>query len=363
MKKILVIEDDVHVRTNLVDILKLEGFEVAVAENGEQGLALAKDLNPDLILCDVMMPRKNGYEVLTAIRNDSLIALTPFIFLTAKASKHDVREGMELGADDFLTKPFTIDELRSAVQTQLKKHEVMAQQMEELRSSLTFMLPHELLTPLNVILGFASILQNPRNLPPVDEIAGMGKAIYENGRRLQRLVENYLLYTELKLLDYKQTAHSIWRDPLPVETRNFLQDLSLTPAKRMNRQNDVTYDLEDTTIYVAPKAFVKILEELLDNAFKFSPAGSPVHLSSASNHQQFMLTVKDKGRGMTSEQIAKISAFMQFDRKKYEQQGAGLGLALVYRLAELNRGQVRIDSQPGQGTIVTVAFDQPDQPR
>lgn len=361
MKKILVIEDEQDVRINLVEILELEEFEVITAEHGEEGLMLAKTLCPDLILCDVLMPKKNGYEVLTAVRNDPLITLTPLILLTAKVSKQDMREGMRLGADDYLTKPFTIDELLAAVHTQLKKHDLIAEQMEELRSSLTFMLPHELLTPLNVILGFSAFLQNPKKLPPNDEIAMMGKAIYENGHRLQRLVENYLLYAELKVLEYEQPIHSIWQDPLLVETKSFLQDLSITPAKRAKRQEDFTYDLADATIHLAPKAFVKILEELLDNAFKFSSAGSPVHLCSTSDDQQFMLSVSDKGRGMTNEQIAKIGAFMQFDRKKYEQQGVGLGLALVYRLAALNRGQVRIDSKPDQGTTVTVTFDQREQ--
>ena len=358
MQKILVIEDDHDVRANVIEILQLEGFTVVVAQDGEEGLEFAKTLGPDLILCDIALPKKSGYEVLTEVRSDPHITLTPFMFLTAKASKHDMREGMQLGADDYLTKPFTIQELLTAVHTQLKKHKAVSQQMDELRSSLTLMLPHELLTPLNVILGFSAFLQNAKKLPPDDEIATMGKAIYENGQRLQRLVENYLLYTELKLLNYEKAEHSIWLDPLLVETKSFLQDLSITPARRAHRQDDVFYDLVDANIQMAPKAFVKILEELLDNAFKFSPDGSPVHLSSTSDGQQFTLTVQDQGRGMTHEEVAKIGAFMQFDRQRYEQQGVGLGLALVFRLTKLNRGQVQITSEPGRGTTVTVAFKQ-----
>lgn len=355
-KKILVIEDEADVRANLVEILQFEQYEVTEAQDGEEGVALARSLCPELILCDVLMPKKNGYEVLTAVRGDPLITLTPFILLTAKASKQDMREGMQLGADDYLTKPFTIDELLQAVQTQLKKHETMTRQMEDLRSNLTLMLPHELLTPLNVILGFSAFLQNAQKLPAADEIATMGKAIYENGQRLQRLVENYLLYTELKLLDYEHKNPSIWRDPLLVETTNFLQDLSVTPAKRANRLDDLRYDLEDINIRMSPKAFVKILEELLDNAFKFSKKGTPVDIISRQMDGRFSLCVRDRGRGITPEQIAKIGAFMQFNRRRYEQQGVGLGLAIVSRLVELNGGQVHIDSQPDQGTSVTVTF-------
>ncbi len=107
MKKILVIEDEEFVRENIVELLDAEGFEVIGAEDGRMGLNLAKAMVPDLILCDVMMPELDGYGVLTALRQDSILAAVPFIFLTAKAAKADLRQGMELGADDYLTTPFT----------------------------------------------------------------------------------------------------------------------------------------------------------------------------------------------------------------------------------------------------------------
>src|SRR5689334_24605851 len=110
MKRILVIEDQPVMRRNIQTILEMEGFDVAVAENGRKGVAAAQSAPPDLILCDVMMPELDGYGVLSALREDGKTATIPFIFLTAKGEKNDLRTGMNLGADDYLAKPVSSEE-------------------------------------------------------------------------------------------------------------------------------------------------------------------------------------------------------------------------------------------------------------
>ncbi|HLP90963.1 MAG TPA: EAL domain-containing response regulator [Nostocaceae cyanobacterium] len=122
MPKILVIEDEESVRENLLDLLEAEDFETIAAANGKIGLNLAITETPDLILCDMMMPEIDGYGVLTALRQDPLTATIPFIFLTAKSAKADFRQGMDMGADDYLTKPFTRAELLSAIMNKLEKY-------------------------------------------------------------------------------------------------------------------------------------------------------------------------------------------------------------------------------------------------
>ncbi|HEY9762590.1 MAG TPA: EAL domain-containing protein [Trichocoleus sp.] len=127
MTKVLVIEDEAAIRANIADILELEGFEVLEAANGALGLQMAKKLLPDLILCDVMMPEMDGYEVVKAIRNHPETSTIPLIFLTARASKADYRQGMVSGSDDYLTKPFTASELIEAVDSQLAKQAAIAE--------------------------------------------------------------------------------------------------------------------------------------------------------------------------------------------------------------------------------------------
>src|SRR4030067_5261 len=123
MKRVLVTEDDDAIRENILDLLEAEGYAVATAKNGLAGAQLAHDDLPDLIICDIMMPDLDGYGVLDELRKDPATATIPFIFLTAKADKSDVRRGMELGADDYLTKPFTRDELIKATETRLGTRE------------------------------------------------------------------------------------------------------------------------------------------------------------------------------------------------------------------------------------------------
>lgn len=128
MKKILVIEDEPSVRANILEILELEDYNGVGAENGLIGVLWALEHLPDLILCDVMMPELDGHGVLTTLRQEPATATIPFIFLTAMADKNDLRQGMLLGADDYLTKPFTSDELLSSIAARFEKQEAVIQQ-------------------------------------------------------------------------------------------------------------------------------------------------------------------------------------------------------------------------------------------
>ena len=120
MTKILIIEDEPAMRANLADVLELEGFQPVTAANGREGVAVARCERPDLILCDVLMPELDGHGVLAALRNEPQTARIPFVFLTAKGERGDVRAGMDLGADDYLIKPVPLDELLGAIRARLE---------------------------------------------------------------------------------------------------------------------------------------------------------------------------------------------------------------------------------------------------
>jgi DNA-binding NarL/FixJ family response regulator len=123
MKKILVIEDEPEMRRNITALLRYYDYEPIAAENGRTGVETARRENPDLILCDVMMPELDGFGVLQALQADSTLARTPFIFLTAKGEKDDLRSGMNLGADDYLTKPVANADLVRAIEARLRRSE------------------------------------------------------------------------------------------------------------------------------------------------------------------------------------------------------------------------------------------------
>lgn len=152
MKKILVIEDDRIMRENTSEILMISGYQVSTAENGKIGVELAETFRPDLIICDIMMPVMNGYEVLGNLSSNPMTAFIPFIFISAKTEKSEIRKGMELGADDYLTKPFDATELLNTVEIRIKKAEKM--QMEFTRDE----------TGLNLFLEEACATTQLQNL-------------------------------------------------------------------------------------------------------------------------------------------------------------------------------------------------------
>src|SRR6476646_9929463 len=126
MKKILVIEDEPEMRRNITALLRYREYEPIAAENGRLGLEMAQREKPDLILCDGMMPELDGYGVLRALQADARLALIPFIFLTAKGEKDDLRSGMNLGADDYLTKPVPNADLIRAIEVRLRRCQLQA---------------------------------------------------------------------------------------------------------------------------------------------------------------------------------------------------------------------------------------------
>jgi DNA-binding NarL/FixJ family response regulator len=127
MKKILVIEDEPEMRRNITALLRYQDYHPIEAANGRAGLALAKREKPDLVLCDVMMPELDGHGVLQALQQDPEMATIPFVFLTAKGERDDLRSGMDLGADDYLTKPVANADLIRAIETRLRRSQQQSQ--------------------------------------------------------------------------------------------------------------------------------------------------------------------------------------------------------------------------------------------
>jgi CheY-like chemotaxis protein len=358
--KILVIEDEEPLRAEISEILGLEHFQVIAAENGRIGVQRAREHCPDLILCDVMMPEIDGHGVLTALRQHPATATIPLIFLTARASKTDLRQGMTLGADDYLAKPFTRRELLTAIDTQLHKRAVMQQQMQQqlddLRGNITLALPHELHTPLAGIISMTELMiADYGSITPAEGLE-MLEAIQVSAERLYRLTQNFLLYAELELIANDSTRLAALQHAASSSIADrVIAAVARQTAKQAGRLADLQLSLQPAVAPLAEAKLRKIVEEILDNAFKFSLSGMAVQVFCHAH--PFCLTVVDRGRGMTAEQIASIGAYMQFHRKLYEQQGAGLGLIIAKRITELHGGALLIDSTPHQQTTVRVMFD------
>jgi len=363
MPKILVIEDDRDVREMIVAALDLGGFEMLEAEDGLAGVEIAHASVPDLIICDIMMPRLDGYGTLKALRGDPATATIPFIFLTGHSERTLMREGMDLGADDFLTKPFTASELLSAIQSRLQKQDLLRHQAErrlnELRSNLSLSLPHEIRTPLSGIIGFAEVLRDDTGRLKPSEISEMAVIILKSATRLTRLVENFLTYAQLEILSADPERAALMGRETTAQLAAHIEDLAHKKAKDYDRMNDLVLKLESGEAAISNTNVNRIVEELVDNAFKFSTRGSLVELTSQSSGGHYVLTVSDHGTGMEAVEIAELGAYRQFKREKREQQGSGLGLAIAKRIADLHGGSLTVHSEVGKGTSVTVRLPAP----
>ena len=359
MNKILVIEDEESLRQNIADLLTLEDFKVIVAPNGLAGIQIAEVEIPDLIICDVMMPDLDGYGVLNKLRQNPLLSTIPFIFLTAKASKSDFRQGMELGADDYLTKPFSSKDLLGAISSKLKKqieiNKNSQKKLDELRNNIALSLPHEMRTPLNGILGFSEILKQEAEFLSVSEIQEMAQGINQSGQRLFKLIQKFLLYTDLEMITNDVKRIKSLQNNLTQFPNLSLTKLIIEKAKYEHREIDLQLNLPvSCEVKICSTRLLIIIEELLDNAFKFSPNDKIVRIISDLKNSTFNLSFIDYGRGMTNEQIKNLGAYKQFERQIYEQQGMGLGLIIAKRMTELHNGKFKIYSQPNQETIVQV---------
>ena len=359
MKKILVVEDAQSLRKDIVEMLGFEGFEAIGAENGLVGVDRARQVLPDLIICDIMMPGLDGYGVLEELRKDTLTSTIPFIFLTARTDRVDVRQGMELGADDFLTKPFHAAELLATVRTRLKKQEDQDQktkvEVSKVTNNIMIALPHELRTPLNIILGFSDLMMMDAPNMDSDRIADMARLINNGALRLLRVIENFLLYAQIEVVLTDRNQIDEYRKHYSIYPHLSIARNAKHQATPAGRVDDLQLELDEVdAVSLSEELLKKIIEELIDNACKFSNEHSAIVVKGKVEGDFYVVSVSNTGRAMTPEQIAKIGAYMQFERRIYEQQGTGLGLVISKRLIEMHGGSFNIESVPDESITVQI---------
>src|SRR5713226_3550289 len=282
------------------------------------------------------MEKVDGYLTLSSLRNEAATASVPFILMTGLADHAGMRHGMELGADDYLPKPFSIEALYAAVDARLKKAQAVRLEAEkklsDLRDNISLMLPHELRTPLNGILAYGEILSAEAATLPPEEVAEMGQVIHESGRRLERLIENFLIYAQIELLGTDPQKLIALGKKRTDSAAELIERHARAQAHAANRDQDLVLDLHDQAVPISEDYLAKIVDEVVQNAFKFSEQGTRVSVTLRDAPGSILLVIGDHGRGFSTEHITRVGAYMQFDRKMHEQQGLGLGLSIAKRL-------------------------------
>ena len=355
MSKILIIEDDLSVRTGLAELLTEEGHKIIEAENGVAGIKEAQCKLPDLIISDIRMPEADGYQVLSELQKEIVTAGIPFIFLSAKTDMEDIRLGMNLGADDYLIKPYKAEHLISAVNSKLKHKRYIDQKFENLHTTIARSLPHEMRTPLVSILGFSQLILEQKAEFEKKEILEMAGNINNAGANLLKIIKKFLLYSDLELIKADKALSSLITSKSSVHSK-FIYFFIKAVIELHGRNEDVIMHLEDAELNIEHKHLKFIIEELVDNACKFSKPGSKISIDSWIEDNYMILTIKDFGVGMSKEQLKEIGVMKQFEREKYFQNGLGMSLAVIRNLIELYQCDIVIESIKGEYTAVKILF-------
>lgn len=360
MFKILIIEDDPDVRDNLQMILDFENFQVYTAENGQQGVQIAQAEHPDLIICDIMMPIMDGYSVRNTLCNDPTTALIPFIFLTAKTDHHDFRLGMALGADDYIPKPFTRDELMEAIYARLDKQAAVQGQIQQRCDALCEpfykSLPTQLLSPLTQIQDvLQSFIKEYDSLDPL-EILNMSRGAYTSSILLQRHLHNFLQYSilEVALQDPEKVASL--RHHCVSQTKPLIRDAATSMAQLRGRKADLKLELEAITVQILEANLIKIAEELIDIAFKFSLPGSQVIVSSYVADKQFVLNITNESSNLLSDKFERILANTTLEPELSRLATNDLGINIVKLLTSIHEGQLNCASTPEGKTQISTSL-------
>ncbi|MBX3065525.1 MAG: response regulator [Anaerolineae bacterium] len=361
---ILVVEDDISLRQGICDILEIKGYSVLTAGTGREGLdvMLGNGAPPDLIVSDIMMPVMDGYQFFSEVRKEPRWMKIPFIFLTAKGEKADIRAGKMLGAEDYIVKPFEPEDLVVVVSSRLRRvDEINAVQSAEIggiKRGILTILNHEFRTPLTYIVAYADMLNRDPDELSYDEMKMFLTGINTGADRLRRLIENFILLVELQTGEAQSTFN--WRKRKINDYDEILRHTVeyMTPAaEEKGVKLQAHYSYGSLPSIIGDTEYLRTaLIRLVDNAIKFSDkSGAAIYLAAEVRDSFLCFDVEDQGRGIPpDEQQTIFDLFYQINRQVYEDQGAGSGLPIVDRIAKMHGGGVTLQSEPGVGSRFTL---------
>lgn len=355
LKRILVVEDDSILRENITIMLEQE-YSVVEADDGSKAIGiLEQDYKFDLILSDIMMPNVDGYQLYNFTKSSEILSEIPFIFLTARADNSSVRKGMNLGIDDYITKPFLIDDMLNGIKTRLIKKDKTTKKLDDLKKSISLYLPHELRTPLVSILGNSELISDYYDDLSKSEILELTEAINHSGKRLKYNIEKFLIYADLTTQKAGNFSDKT-NDVVFYSNKHNCKSALIDNYHCLQRMDDILLNFSDSNLEITQSDFEILIVELVSNACKFSEKKAPIVVTGKVLNNEYIVTIRDNGRGIEKENIKKIDSFVQFNRSYYQQDGNGIGLAMVKLICEKYNIKFSIESEINKFTIVTLTF-------
>ena len=353
MFKILIVEDTLTIREEIHDILVMEGYTVFEAENGSIGFEIALKKHPDLIISDILMPKLNGFEMYKKLQNNKTTKLIPLIFLSAKAEKSDIRAGMNLGAEDYLTKPIDVEDLLNTVKIKIDKKILLAQEIIDKTTTISAILQQQKKELDNYAQLISHELKTPlRNISDVliwirEELAHPISS--ENSINSIELLEKKVERMELlltKLEQYKNISPSSFK-----KNKINLNTIAKKVIAKLQVPSHIKVEIKNKlpTLFADEIMLEKVFEILIQNALDhIDKKKGLILLACETTEEDYLFSIKDNGIGIKTKYHEKIfEMFQTIDSNN----STGIGLSIVKKIISYYNGEVKVESKTNKETI------------
>jgi CheY-like chemotaxis protein len=353
VKRILVVEDNELLRVNLEDILTSEGYEVVIAVDGGEGYEKAQATLPDLIISDIQMPVMNGLDLLELLQRNPLTESIPVIIFSAHTEPTYIRKGMSIGADDYITKPFKIDDLLSTITARLKKREKQNQKADNFKNTVIKKVAHELRTPLISILSYPQLLKDNIDDLSIEEIKEIAENMKQSGDAMYRNVEKILLYSEL--LYFTESMPD--EDSMPL----VIYSLDAADLKRKIEIDLYNYSpvpicgirFSDGKMNISGDHYWYLIRELMGIVQKWAGVETNMWINGEKKDPFYSTSVSFTGE--IPEDFFEEKDDNTQNNENSVGSGLGLGTMIVRKITGLYRGGLRV-SHAGGKAFITVNF-------
>ena len=353
MFKILIVEDTLSIREEIHDILVMEGYTVFVADNGSIGFDIALKEIPDLIISDILMPKLSGFEMYDRLQNNKITKLIPLIFLSAKAEKSDIRAGMNLGAEDYLTKPIDVDDLLNTVKIKIDKKLLLEQEIIDKTTTISAILQeqkkeldnyaqlisHELKTPLrnisDILIWIREELANP--ISPENSINSI-EILEKKVERMELLLIKLEQYKNIRFTSFKNNKIN-----LNTIAKKIITKLQVPSHIKIEIKNKLP------TLFADEIMLEKVFEILIQNALDhMDKKKGLILLACEITEEDYLFSIKDNGVGIETKYYEKIfEMFQTLDSTN----STGIGLSIVKKIISYYNGEVKVESKINKETV------------
>lgn len=362
----VLIVDDTETNIDILLESLSDDFDLSVAMDGETALLLVEEIHPDLILLDIMMPGMDGYEVCRRLKSDSSTENIPVVFLTAMTDAEDEARGLELGALDYITKPFNPELVRARVRNQLalRRYQLKLieqrdkieddyhkiKELERLRDDLVHMIAHDMRTPLTGISAYLAVVLGDKSIKPDEETARYLRYSLESAEKLNGMITNLLDVSRLE------------EGKMPLQLRECslkeIIDKALIQLGGLLQGRDVNFDYDSNISSTVCDSDIieRVMVNLVGNALKFTPPDGKIEIRLKGEPHWNHITIKDNGAGIPVECHSLIfEKFGQVDGKKENIKfSSGLGLSFCKLAVDAHGGSITVESERGKGTVFHV---------